>query len=48
MKYNKYGETAQEGEAVFAEKIEGTKQYVHRVLTYNNSLYDIRLAYCQF
>ena len=40
MKYNKNGETAQDGEAVFAEKVEGSRQYIHRVLTYNNSLYD--------
>lgn len=40
MKYNKFGKEAQEGEAVFAEKIEGSKQYVHRVLTHNNALYD--------
>jgi hypothetical protein len=40
MKYNKHGEQASDGEPVFAEKIEGSKQYVHRVLTYNNVLYD--------
>ena len=40
MKYNKHGEEAVDGEAVFAEKIEGSRQYIHRVLTYNNALYD--------
>ena len=40
MKYNKSGEEAQQGEIVFAEKVEGSRQNVHRVLTYNNALYD--------
>lgn len=40
MKYNKYGQEAQEGDKVFAEHVDGSKQKVYSVLTYNNSLYD--------
>ena len=40
MKYNKHGEQAADGESVFAEKVEGSRQNIHRVLTYNNTLYD--------
>lgn len=40
MKYNKYGKEAQDGEKVFAEYVDGSKQKVYSVLTYNNALYD--------
>jgi len=40
MKYNKYGQEAQEGEKIFAEYVDGSRQKVYSVLTYNNSLYD--------
>ena len=40
MKYNKYGQEAQEGEKIFAEYVDGSRQKVYSVLTYNNALYD--------
>lgn len=40
MKYNKHGQEAQKGDKVFAEYVDGSKQKIYSVLTYNNSLYD--------
>ena len=42
MKYNRAGEEYQndKDKLVFAELLEGSKQTVYTVLTYNNTLYD--------
>lgn len=39
-KYNKIGLVAENQDKVFAEIIDGAKQKVYYVLTYNNLLYD--------
>lgn len=40
MKYNRHGDEALDNDKVFAEHIDGSRQNVYYVLTYNNSLYD--------
>lgn len=40
MKYNKKGQPIDVGQKVFAEHIDGVKQKVYYVLTYNNIIYD--------
>lgn len=38
--YNKHGEVVADTDKVFAEIVNGTRQKVYYVLTYNNTLYD--------
>jgi len=38
--YNKKGQDAADAEKIFAKVVEGTRQKVYYVLTYNNLLYD--------
>tara|TARA_B100000497_G_C7374882_1_gene241013 strand:- start:61 stop:336 length:276 start_codon:yes stop_codon:yes gene_type:complete len=42
MKYNRSGEEYKQGKdkIVFAEVLEGSRQTVYTVITYNNTLYD--------
>ncbi len=40
MKYNKQGQEADGEQKIFAEELDGSKQKVYSVLTYNNLIYD--------
>ena len=43
MNYNKKGQPvfpSDKDQAIFAKQVEGTKQYVYYVMTYNNNIYD--------
>ena len=44
VKYNKVGQEIQDGDYVFAEEINGSRQTIYKILTYNNSIYDPRGA----